>query len=77
MKDVGSIKPLGDPVFFEFDAPAFDRSSSLDTTALIEKVNEIIQGMHADGTLSELSMKWYGADFTTAAADYDVSLLNR
>jgi polar amino acid transport system substrate-binding protein len=28
------------------------------------KLKEIIDAMHADGTLSELSQKWYGADLT-------------
>ena len=29
------------------------------------KIAEIIAAMHADGTLTELSMKWYGVDLTT------------
>jgi polar amino acid transport system substrate-binding protein len=28
------------------------------------RLEEIINEMHADGTLSELSHKWYGADLT-------------
>ena len=31
---------------------------------LKERVGEVIAEMHADGTLSELSMKWYGEDLT-------------
>jgi hypothetical protein len=27
-------------------------------------VNKIIEGMHSDGTLSELSNKWFGEDLT-------------
>ncbi|MDH4346774.1 MAG: hypothetical protein OEW31_10610 [Thermoleophilia bacterium] len=30
----------------------------------MEKISEIIDEMHADGTLSTLSEKWYGADLT-------------
>jgi polar amino acid transport system substrate-binding protein len=77
IKDGGAVKPLGDPLYYEFDAPAFDRSSSLDSKSLIAKVNEIIQGMHKDGTLKQLSTKWYGADYTSAAATFDISLLNK
>ena len=29
-----------------------------------ERLNRIISEMHADGTLSDLSMKWYGVDIT-------------
>ena len=77
IKDGGPIKKLGDPLYFEFDAPAFDRSSSLDPMSLIAEVNEIVQGMHADGTMTELSMTWFGTDYTGAAADFDISSLNQ
>ncbi|HEX2994190.1 MAG TPA: transporter substrate-binding domain-containing protein [Anaerolineales bacterium] len=77
IKDGGPIKPVGEPVYYEYDAPAFDRSSTLDTASLIAKVNEIIQGMHADGTMKELSMKWFGADLTSAAAKFDIKALDQ
>lgn len=47
-------------------APAFDKSSSLDSTSLREKVSEAITAMHNDGTLSTLSNKWFGIDITQA-----------
>jgi ABC-type amino acid transport substrate-binding protein len=31
----------------------------------VDAISEIIHEMHSDGTLSELSMKWYGIDLTT------------
>lgn len=77
IKDGGPIKQVGEPVFYEFDAPAFDLAPTLDNTSLIAKVNEIIKGMHADGSLKELSMNWYGVDYTAAAAKYDISALNK
>ena len=64
--DAGSpIKILGDPVFYEPLAVAIDRSSELDPTSLVERITEIVEEMHEDGTLSELSMKWYKTDLTT------------
>jgi polar amino acid transport system substrate-binding protein len=60
------IKIVGDPVFYEPLAAAFDQSAQLDASSLVEEVNGIIAEMHADGTLSELSMKWFGEDFTQA-----------
>jgi ABC-type amino acid transport substrate-binding protein len=33
---------------------------------LIAEVNKILEAMHADGTLSELSIKWFGMDLTQA-----------
>jgi polar amino acid transport system substrate-binding protein len=64
--DKGSpIKVLGDPVFYEPLAAATDKGSSLDTTSFDEKVTSIIKEMHSDGTLTELSDKWYGQDLST------------
>ncbi|GIV00763.1 MAG: amino acid ABC transporter substrate-binding protein [Actinomycetota bacterium] len=60
------IKIVGDPVFYEPLAVAFDKSAPLDPTGLVEAVSQIIEEMHADGTLTELSMKWYGEDLTKA-----------
>jgi polar amino acid transport system substrate-binding protein len=67
------IKQLGDPLFFEYLAPAFDKQSTLDPHSLIAKVSEIIAGLHKDGTLSKLSMQWYNIDLTASAATFDAS----
>ena len=58
------IQLLGDPVFSEPLAAALDKSSSLDSTSLTDEIAGIIQEMHDDGTLTELSEKWYGEDLT-------------
>jgi polar amino acid transport system substrate-binding protein len=58
------IKILGDPLFFEPLAVAIDRQAPLDPTRLAEEVGRIVEEMHSDGTLTELSMKWYGEDLT-------------
>jgi polar amino acid transport system substrate-binding protein len=60
------VKKLGSPVYSEDLAAAFDKSSSLDTASLRAKVDETITAMHADGTLSELSLQWFGVDLTQA-----------
>ena len=58
------IQLLGEPVFSEPLAVALDKSSTLDSTALTEEIAAIVQEMHDDGTLTELSMKWYDEDLT-------------
>ena len=64
-----SIQRLGSPVFSENLAAAFDKNSSLDIASLVEKVDEILAEMHEDGTLTELSMKWFGADITRVSEE--------
>ena len=62
------IKVVGDPLFYEPLAAAIDASASQDTESFVARVSEIIEGMHEDGTLSELSNQWFGLDLTTKAS---------
>lgn len=58
-------KIVGEPVFYEPLAVAFDKSSELDPVSLKEAVDAIVAEMHADGTLTALSEKWYnGTDLS-------------
>jgi polar amino acid transport system substrate-binding protein len=59
------IKVVGDPLFYEPLAAAIDASASVDTDSFVARVSEIIEEMHADGTLSDLSNTWFGLDLTT------------
>lgn len=60
------IEKLGEPVFFESLSVAFDKNGP-EHVALLTVVDEIIGEMHADGTLTAISMKWYDKDLTKAA----------
>jgi polar amino acid transport system substrate-binding protein len=64
--DAGNpVKIIGEPVFGEPLAVAFDKSSELDDASLVSQVDDIVAAMHEDGTLTELSKKWYdGIDVT-------------
>ncbi|MET0832153.1 MAG: transporter substrate-binding domain-containing protein [Acidimicrobiia bacterium] len=60
------VKIVGDPVFFEPLAVAFDKSSELDGASLVAAVNQIVDEMHTDGTLTSFSEEWFdGVDLTT------------
>ncbi len=58
------IKVVGDPIYYEPLAVALDKNAPEDPVPLAEEIGRIIDEMHEDGTLSELSMKWYGTDLT-------------
>ena len=62
------IKVVGDPLFYEPLAAAIDASATQDTESFVARVSEIIEGMHEDGSLSELSNQWFGLDLTTKAS---------
>jgi len=57
------IKIIGTPAYYEPLAFALDKSRG-PSSKMLAKLNEIIAAMHADGTLTRLSMKWYGIDIT-------------
>lgn len=58
------VVKLGDPVYSEDLAAAFDKASSLPTDTLRAEVDKLFNAMHSDGRLSELSIKWFDVDLT-------------
>ena len=56
------MKVIGDPVFYEPLAVAVDKGDP----EFAAKIKETVDSMRADGTLTKLSMKWYGVDYTKA-----------
>ncbi len=54
---------VGDPVFSEPLAVAVDKGGA-DPTDFVVKLNEVVDAMHADGTMSAFSMTWFGIDLT-------------
>jgi len=67
--DGGKIKLVGDPLYYEPLSIAFDRNDPSDAQSLSQAVGKIVDDMHADGTLSSLSKKWYkGVDWTVTSA---------
>lgn len=63
MKKGIPIKPVGNPVYYEPLAAASDKARE-GSAEFIDKITEIFASMHKDGTLSKLSLKWYGFDVT-------------
>jgi polar amino acid transport system substrate-binding protein len=57
------VVAVGDPVFFEPLAVAFDKGGP-DPSDMLTRVNEILAEMRADGTLKAMSDKWFGLDLT-------------
>ena len=53
---------VGEPVFYEPLAIAIDKGDP----EFAAEIAEIVEGMHADGTLTALSEEWFGVDLTQA-----------
>ena len=54
---------VGLPAFYEPLSVAVDKGDP----EFAARLKRIVEAMHADGTLTKLSKKWYGADLTKAA----------
>ena len=64
IKDGAPFAKVGQPVFFEPLAVAIDKQGPAHDE-LLKEIDRIIGEMHADGTLTNFSKKWYdGVDFT-------------
>lgn len=63
-----SVKPLGDPVFAEPLAVAFDKAGP-DPSDMVARVDAILEEMRSDGTLKSLSEKWFDLDLTVPAPE--------
>ena len=58
------VVKVGGAVFSENLSPATDRSSSYDIDTFVAEISRIVDGLHADGTLSALSLQWFDVDMT-------------
>jgi polar amino acid transport system substrate-binding protein len=58
------VVKLGEPVYSEDLAAAFDKSSSLPTDTLRAEVDKLFTAMHNDGRLAALSNQWFEVDLT-------------
>jgi len=58
------VVKVGGAVFSENLSPATDKSSSYDITTFVAEISSIVDGLHADGTLSALSIKYFEIDMT-------------
>jgi polar amino acid transport system substrate-binding protein len=58
------IKLIGDPIYNEPLAVAVDKNAPTDDTSLVQALDTMIADMHADGSLTASSIKWFGLDYS-------------
>lgn len=59
---------VGDPVFYEPLSFSLDKSRGM-SEEMLARLDQILTDMHGDGTLTELSIKWYGVDISKRAEE--------
>jgi polar amino acid transport system substrate-binding protein len=71
------LRRLPDVAFTYYPSGFVDKSSGLNAKRFVAKVNSIIQAAQKDGTLKDLSLKYFGRDYIAKAAQYDIDSIHQ
>src|SRR6476661_3818120 len=73
-----ALRAIKEPAFFMYPTGFVDRFSSFDVKAFLAKVNSVVAGLHADGSLKKLSIKdFFGKDYATKAGQFDLATIGQ
>jgi polar amino acid transport system substrate-binding protein len=71
------LRMLAAPAYYSNKTGYVDKSSGLAVGPFVKKIDEIVAGLHADGTMKRLSIKYFGKDFAAQAAQFDLSTIKQ
>ncbi|MDX6630990.1 MAG: polar amino acid transport system substrate-binding protein [Gaiellales bacterium] len=77
IKDGAALKMIGTPAFNEYESGYVDKESGLSVGPFVARVDQIVEGLHADGTLKRLSIRYFGKDYATKAGQFDLSTIGQ
>jgi len=71
------LRALDPAPYAAFPAGAIDRSSGLEVASFLDRVNELLAAAHKDGSLRQLSTDYFGTDYASPAASFDIGVLDQ
>jgi ABC-type amino acid transport substrate-binding protein len=77
IKEGAALRELPEVAFTYYPSGFVDKSSGLSVRRFVDRVNEIIRGFQADGTLKRLSIKWFGKDYASEAQQFDLDAIGQ
>ena len=77
IKDGAALKMLSTPAYYSNKTGYVDKKSGLSVEPFVARVDQIVQGLHADGTLRRLSIAYFGKDYATKAGSFDLSTIDQ
>src|SRR3954453_13459162 len=77
IKDGATLRRLPTPAYYSYKTGYVDKKSGLDVGPFVNRVDQIMAKLHADGTMKRLSIKYFGQDFATQAAGFDLSKIGQ
>lgn len=69
----GDLRMLDTPAFYTYKTGYIDRSMTLAPQAFLSAIDGAIRDLEASGDLKAASMKYFGTDYVTAAAAFDMA----
>ena len=71
------LRSLDPPAYIAYIGGALDRTQAAPAKTFFDRVNRIVEQLHADGTLARLSRRYFRTDYASAAADFDLSAIGQ
>jgi polar amino acid transport system substrate-binding protein len=72
-----TLRQLETPAYLTYKTGYVDKSSGLDVGPFVERVNEIVEELHASGELRDLSLEYFEKDYATLAAEFDFASIDQ
>ena len=73
----GDLRMLDTPAFYTYKTGYIDRSMTLAPQAFLTAIDGAIRDLEASGDLKAASMKYFGTDYVTEAAKFDMAKVNQ
>jgi polar amino acid transport system substrate-binding protein len=71
------FRMLDEPILFAYAAITLDRINNRSPERLLAEITRVVQEMHSDGRLKNMSMQYIGIDLTQEAAVFDLSKIEQ
>jgi polar amino acid transport system substrate-binding protein len=73
IKDGAKLRELETAAYFTQKTGYVDRDLTLDPKAFVERISAVISDLHGQGKLKALSQEFFGSDYASPAAAFDLS----
>ena len=75
--DGAPLRELEQAAYFTQKTGYVDRDLALDPVAFLDAIDAAIDDLHANGTMTTLSLEFFGADYATPAGEFDLSAVGQ
>jgi len=77
IKDGAALKELAVPAYYTQKTGYVDRDLGLAPAAFLDAINKAVRELHANGKLKALSIQFFGTDYATPAAAFDLDAVGQ